>query len=69
MLGGGVETSHAEAEVFSAMPRGAPTVRLQINLGPTARLMCHTRRRPLELEGGATFRVDDRFRASWSLLT
>jgi len=40
-----------------------------MNLSPTARLMWQTHRRPFELEGGATFRVDDRFRASWSLLT
>jgi hypothetical protein len=40
-----------------------------MNLSPTARLMWQTHRRPFELEGGATFGVDDRFRASWSSLT
>ena len=40
-----------------------------MNLAPTARLMWQTHGRPFELEGGATFRVDDRFRASWSSLT
>jgi hypothetical protein len=40
-----------------------------ITLEPAARLMWQTHGRPFELEGGATFRVDDRFRASWSLLT
>lgn len=36
---------------------------------PTARLMCQNTDRPFQLEGGATFCVKDRFRASWSLLT
>jgi hypothetical protein len=40
-----------------------------MNLGPTAWLMWQDLGRPLELEGGATSRVGDRFRASWSLLT
>jgi uncharacterized protein (TIGR03086 family) len=31
--------------------------------------MWQTRGRSFESEGGATFRVDDRYRASWSLLT
>jgi hypothetical protein len=47
--------------------RGSP---IEINnLGPTRPLMWQTHGRPFESEGGATFRVDDRFRASWSLLT
>lgn len=54
------------ARVDSTFPPQRDDPSKLITLELATRLMWQTHGRPFELEGGATFRVDDRFRASWS---